>query len=68
MIVTTQCIVLMKRPYRESALLLEGISPDIGRLSLVLHRGQKLSPTHFPAADLYREVEVVLSLFQGLSE
>ena len=58
MIVSTQCIVLAKRPYRESALLLEGISPDSGRLSLVLHRAQKLSATEFPDADLFRELEV----------
>ena len=48
----------MKRPYRETALLLEGISPDSGRLSLVLHHAQKLSAKEFPTADLYREIEV----------
>ena len=58
MIVSTQCIVLMKRQYRETALLLEGISPDSGRLSLVIHGAQKLSSKDFPAADLYRELEV----------
>ncbi len=58
MIASSQFIVLAKRPYRESALLLDGASPDYGRLSLVLHGGQKSSGGAFPAADLYRELEV----------
>ena len=51
----TQFIVLDKRPYRETALLLRGISPDHGRISFVLHGGQsgRRSP-----ADLFRELEV----------
>ena len=67
MIVSTQCIVLLKRPYRETALLLEGISPDSGRLSLVLHRAQKLSDKEFPTADLYREIEVEYREEEGAS-
>ncbi len=56
--VATQMIVLSKQPYRESALLLAGISPDCGKLSLVAHGAQKLSETKFPAADLFRELDV----------
>jgi len=58
MIVSSQFIVLAKSPYRESALLLNGASPDYGRLSLVLHGAQKSSGGTLPAADLYRELEV----------
>lgn len=58
MISTSQLIVLAKSPYRESALLLNGISPDYGRLSLVLHGAQKSSDGKLPAADLYRELDV----------
>lgn len=58
MIFSTQFIILAKRPYRETALLLDGISPDCGRLSLVLHGGQKLSEKSFPVADLFRELDV----------
>lgn len=58
MIFSTQLLVLVKRPYRETALLLDGISPDCGKLSLVLHGGQKFSGKSFPAADLYRELDV----------
>lgn len=58
MIVSTSIIVLEKRPYRESALLLRGISPDCGSLSLVAHRAQTVSEKSQPAADLFRELEV----------
>ena len=58
MISSSQLIVLAKSPYRESALLLNGISPDYGRLSLVLHGALKSADGKMPAADLYRELDV----------
>ncbi len=56
--IATQMIVLAKQPYKESALLLSGLSPDYGRLNLVAHGAQKLSEKKFPAADLFRELDV----------
>ena len=56
--VSTQLIVLSKQPYKENALLLGGLSPDYGRVSLVANGAQKLSAKDFPAADLFRELEV----------
>lgn len=58
MIVSSQFIILDKRPYRENALILSGISPDYGKISFVVHGAQKLSEKNFPAADLFREVEI----------
>ena len=60
MIINCQCqfIVLDKRPYRESALICSGISPDYGRISFVIHGAQKLSEKSFPKADLFRELEL----------
>ena len=58
MISSSQLVVLSKSPYRESALLLNGISPDYGRLSLVMHGALKSSDGKMPEADLYRELEV----------
>lgn len=57
MIVTSPFLILKKLPYRESALLLQGLSPDYGRLSFVLHGGQSLKKSA-PEADIFREVEV----------
>lgn len=57
-LVSTQMIVLSKQPYRESALLLSGISPDCGKLSLVAHGAQKLSGAGLPVADLFRELDL----------
>jgi DNA repair protein RecO len=58
MIVTTQLLVLEKRPYRESALIVRGISPDYGKISFVIHGAQKISEKSTPVADLYRELNL----------
>ena len=55
MIISGPFIVLDKQPYRETALLLRGISPDYGRVSFILHGGQSGRRAQ---ADLYRELEV----------
>lgn len=58
MIITTQFIVLDRHPYRESALITTGLSPDYGRISFVIHGAQKVSEKEFPKADLFRELEI----------
>ena len=58
MIVTTQFLVLEKRPYRESALIVRGVSPDYGRASFVIHGAQKIGEKSTPVADLYRELNI----------
>lgn len=55
MIISGSFIVLDKLPYRESSLLLRGVSPDYGRISFVLHGAQTAKR---PVADLYRELEI----------
>jgi len=54
-IISGPFIVLDKRPYRESALLLRGVNPDYGRISFILHGAQSGKN---PQADLYRELEI----------
>ncbi|MBS1371609.1 MAG: hypothetical protein HPZ91_16825 [Lentisphaeria bacterium] len=56
--ISTQMIVLAKQPYKENALLISGLSPDYGRLNLVANGALKLSEKKFPAADLFRELDV----------
>ena len=58
MIVTTQLLVLEKRPYRESALIVRGASPDCGRISFVVHGAQKIGEKKTPVVDLYRELNI----------
>ncbi|MBE6388022.1 MAG: hypothetical protein E7045_08190 [Lentisphaerae bacterium] len=56
---STQIIILDKRPYKESALLVSGISPDCGKLSLVIDRAQSInSKGEFSGVDLFREFDV----------
>ena len=60
--VSTQTLVLDKRPYKENALLVYGISPDCGRLSLVVNKAQRISRSgEFAGVDLYREFDVSFS-------
>jgi len=58
MLVTSPFIVLEKSPCREAGLQLRGLSPDNGRITLMLYGGQALSEKKFPEADLFREIEV----------
>lgn len=57
MIISAPFIILEKKPYREAGLLLRGLSPDYGRISLIMHGGQSFSKSA-PQADIFREVEV----------
>ncbi len=57
MIISAPFIILEKKPYREAGLILRGLSPDYGKISLILHGGQSLSKSA-PLADIFREVEV----------
>ena len=58
MIVTTQLLVLEKQPYRESALIVRGITPDYGRGSFVIHGAQKIGEKATPAVDIFRELNL----------
>lgn len=52
-------IVLRRSPYRESDLIVSGISPDCGRLDLVVRHGARAGGGEkSPAADLYSELDV----------
>jgi hypothetical protein len=61
MLETANLIVLRKTPYKETSLIVSGISPDFGKLDLLARGERKLSKKHFPAFDLFREVQVSFS-------
>ena len=65
MIISGPFIVLDKRPYRESALLLRGVNPDYGRIAFVLHGG---ASGKNPQADLFRELEIEFEDKDGSQE
>ena len=58
----TDCIILSKQPYRESALLVRAVSPDCGRLDLVAHGAQSVSERKFPVVDLFQELSIEYSM------
>lgn len=57
-ITSTPLIVLSKSPYRESSLIVVGISPDYGKLQLVCSGAQKISGKDYVQIDLFRELSV----------
>lgn len=57
-ITSTPLIVLSRTPYRESSLIVVGISPDYGKLQLVCSGAQKISGKESVQIDLFRELSV----------
>ena len=57
-ITSTPLIVLSKSVYRESSLIVVGISPDYGKLQIVCNGALKVSGSDFPMVDLFRELSV----------
>lgn len=57
-ITSTPLIVLSQSPYRESSLIVVGISPDYGKLQLVCSGARKISGKDYIQVDLFRELSV----------
>ncbi len=56
--IKTKIIVLKKLPYRESSLIINGLSPDFGRLDLLAKGALKENKGKFPAIDLFQELKI----------
>lgn len=52
----TSFIVLRKTPYQESGLIVAGISPDYGRVDLIVKGARSLGRRKFPIYALFREL------------
>lgn len=63
----TELVVLKKVKYQESSLIVHGISPDYGRLDLLIKGALKLGKKAFPAVDLFREIQVEFKESHGSS-
>jgi recombinational DNA repair protein (RecF pathway) len=59
MISQTSIIIFSKKPYQESDLIINGITPDYGKSSFLLHRGMKIAEKKFPSCDIFQEFDVV---------
>lgn len=60
-ITSTPLIVLSRTPFRESSLIIVGISPDYGKLQLVCNGALKSAVSGGVTADLFRELSVEFS-------
>lgn len=56
--VRTTLIVLRRTDYRESDLIISGVSPDCGRLELIAGGARKIGEKKFPVVDLFCELEI----------
>ena len=57
-ITSTPLIVLSRTPYRESSLIIVGLSPDYGKLQLICNGALKSAVSGGVTADLFRELSV----------
>lgn len=48
-------MILRKTPFRDTSLVVAGISPDHGRLDFVLKGARAIGKKQFPTADVFRE-------------
>ncbi|MDD4182165.1 MAG: recombination protein O N-terminal domain-containing protein [Victivallaceae bacterium] len=61
LIQTSEILVLRKSPYGETSMIIAGITPELGRLDLIIKGGMGGGKTKFPAADIFRELQVEFS-------
>lgn len=54
----TKLLVLRKIPYKESSLIISGLSPDFGKLDFMVKGAKKMSRKCFPVVDLFREIQL----------
>ncbi len=64
-LLSTQYLILRRTPYRESDWIVCGLSPDVGKLSLVLPGARKAGDGKCPEADIFREFEAEYSISDG---
>jgi len=57
----TELIILKTVNYGESSLILNCLSPEIGRLSILAKGAKKISKKNFPQIGLFRTYKVILS-------
>ena len=51
----TRYMILRKTPFRDTSLVVAGISADYGRLDFVLKGARAIGKKQFPTADVFRE-------------
>jgi len=54
----SELIILKKIPYKESSLIVSGLSASFGRLDFIAKGSEKISKKKFPAIDLFRIVSI----------
>jgi len=54
----TEYLILRKTPYKESSLIVSGISPSFGKIDFIVRGAKKISKTKLPFVDIFREINV----------
>ncbi len=58
MLQSADVLILKKIPFRESSLVVSGISPDDGRIDFVMKGAQSVGAKKFPVIDVFRQVRI----------
>jgi recombinational DNA repair protein (RecF pathway) len=56
--VFTNIIILRKTPYKESSLIVSGLSAEYGKIDLLLKGALRANKNKFPIIDLFREIKI----------
>ena len=56
--IKTRFIILRKTPYQDSGLILAGISPEAGRVDLMVKGARSIGAKKFPVCELFRELQI----------
>jgi DNA repair protein RecO len=56
--ITTELLVLRKTTYKETSIIINGLSPELGLVAFLVKGGKAVSKKKFPVVDLFREIRV----------
>ena len=58
MITGNPFIPLAKTPFNDSDIIFRGLTPDYGKVSMLVRRAGQISRTSYPVADIFRELDI----------
>jgi len=58
----SEILILRKTLYGETSVIIAGISPEMGRLDLIIKGGMEVAKSKLPAVDIFRKLNVEFSM------
>jgi DNA repair protein RecO len=60
MSINTEIVIIRKYPYKDSSMIVAGLTPEFGKISLIIKGAFRKNNTNMPVIDLFRVLEVSL--------